>query len=349
VYCVGCLALALDDSRLGLTVGLGLIAIGSGGIKPCVSANVGDQFGPANQHLLQKVFSWFYASINFGSFFSTLLTPWLLDRYGPRWAFGVPGVFMLLATAVFWLGRHRFVRVPPAGLGFVRETLSAEGLRTVAKLVPVFLMILVFWALWDQTGSAWVLQAEKMDRKLFGFEILSSQVQAANPALILALIPVCSFVIYPAINRVFPLTSLRKIGLGLFLAVPSFLIPAWIEGQIARGLQPSIGWQLLAFVVISLAEIMVSINALEFSYTQAPPKMKSLIMSLYLMSIALGNLSTSLFNLVMRNPDGTAKFQGAAYFNIFAGLMFVAAVLFIFIAALYREKNYLQAPVSANG
>ena len=45
----------------------GLIAIGSGGIKPCVSANVGDQFGPRNQHLLERVYSWFYFSINFGS------------------------------------------------------------------------------------------------------------------------------------------------------------------------------------------------------------------------------------------------------------------------------------------
>src|SRR6185312_10029378 len=48
VYCLGHLTLALDDTRLGLALGLGLIAIGSGGIKPCVSANVGDQFGQTN-------------------------------------------------------------------------------------------------------------------------------------------------------------------------------------------------------------------------------------------------------------------------------------------------------------
>src|SRR5256886_16085189 len=81
VYCVGHLALALDHTRLGLAIGLGLIALGAGGIKPCVSANVGDQFGASNQHLLTRVFSWFYFSINFGSAFSTLLIPWLLDPY----------------------------------------------------------------------------------------------------------------------------------------------------------------------------------------------------------------------------------------------------------------------------
>src|SRR5438552_4387279 len=138
VYCFGHLALAIDHTRLGLVVGLGLIALGAGGIKPCVSANVGDQFGASNQHLLTRVFSWFYFSINFGSAFSTLLIPWMLDPYrvsaeqavawpiwlvrlleclhGPDIAFGTPGVFMLIATVIFWLGRKKFVHLPPAGL-----------------------------------------------------------------------------------------------------------------------------------------------------------------------------------------------------------------------------------------
>src|ERR1035437_4207508 len=81
VYCFGHLALALDHTRFGLVVGLGLIALGAGGIKPCVSANVGDQFGASNQHLLPRIFNWFYFSINIASAFSTLLIPWMLDPY----------------------------------------------------------------------------------------------------------------------------------------------------------------------------------------------------------------------------------------------------------------------------
>ena len=68
VYCLGHLCLALDETRLGLFAGLALIALGAGGIKPCVSANVGDQFGSRNKHLLEKVFGWFYFSINFELF-----------------------------------------------------------------------------------------------------------------------------------------------------------------------------------------------------------------------------------------------------------------------------------------
>jgi POT family proton-dependent oligopeptide transporter len=101
VYCLGHFALALDHTRLGLLLGLGLIALGPGGIKPCVSAHVGDQFGRSNAHLLPHTFGWFYFAVNLGVFASTLATPWLLQQLCPGWAFGVPGLLMVAATLLF--------------------------------------------------------------------------------------------------------------------------------------------------------------------------------------------------------------------------------------------------------
>ncbi|MDQ7090752.1 MAG: MFS transporter [Methylococcales bacterium] len=124
VYCFGHFALALDDTRMGLLIGQSLIALGAGGIKPCVSSHLGDQFGRTNQHLLSKVFGWFYLSINLGAFAAMLIIPWVLQHYGSSWAFGLPGLVMLLATISFWWGRHRFVHIPPAGMNFVKESLS---------------------------------------------------------------------------------------------------------------------------------------------------------------------------------------------------------------------------------
>ena len=138
VYCAGHLCLALDETRFGLALGLGLIALGSGGIKPCVTAHVGDQFGQTNHHLLQKVFGWFYFAINLGAFASTLLTPWLLANYGPHVAFGVPGVLMGLATLFFWMGRNVFVHISPGGLAFLKETFSPVGLKTIARLFIIY-------------------------------------------------------------------------------------------------------------------------------------------------------------------------------------------------------------------
>ena len=342
VYCFGHFALAIDETRLGLSVGLALIAIGSGGIKPCVSAHVGDQFGKTNQHLLPRVFSWFYFSINLGSFISTLLIPYLLENVGPWLAFGLPGVLMALATIMFWMGRNTFIHVPPGGLAFVRESFSGEGLRAMLKLSVVYVFIAVFWALWDQTGSSWVLQSEKMDRTWMGVTWLPSQIQAVNPLLILIMIPLFNYVVYPAINRVFPLTPLRKIGIGFFIAAISFCIPALVEGWIVAGETPSISWQLLAFLLITAAEVMVSITGLEFSYTQAPKKMKSMIMALFLLAISAGNLLTALVNDFIINADGSSKMEGPIYFWFFTGLMFVAALLFVGVAAVYQEKTYIQ-------
>jgi len=235
LYCFGFLAMVFDITRLGLFAGLILIALGSGIIKPCVSANVGDQFGKSNKRLMAPMFSWFYFSVNLGACISMLLCPWILDEYGPRAGFGVPAAFMIIATFVFWLGKRKFVHIPRGGIKFVEETFSGEGLKAIAKLCIIFVFVAMFWSLFNQSQSAWVLQAEKMELKWLGFDWLPAQVQFVNSLLIMILIPLFSYVIYPAINKVFPLTALRKMGIGLFVAVLSFVVPAWVEGQIDGG------------------------------------------------------------------------------------------------------------------
>ncbi len=540
VYCLGHLVLAMDHTRFYLFLGLALIAVGTGAIKPCVSAHVGDQFGTKNKHLLNKVFGWFYFSINLGAAASTWLTPKLLadHHYGPAWAFGLPGVLMALATLVFWIGRHKFVHIPPAGFESVKQAFSGEGLRAVCSLVPVYLFVAVFWSLFDQTGSAWIQQAKRMDRQWLGVDWLPSQIQAANPILILLFIPLFSYVLYPLVNRVFPLTPLRKVSIGFFITVLAFAVPAWIESQItgaevvrstsegdvenfpaerlldgkadgsgwasdqigadgfpqeivirlrerkawpikavrinphvdlsgflrqaavggaepaagdaskcwakdveifvgagplgdpdpaaagpiaathyrwqrkvgemslarrdafqqldfppvlaeyillrihrawggpdapyvglgeveviaagelgagaephaaavwpnvaATGYQPGIVWQLLAYVLMTAAEVMVSITCLEFSYTQAPNKMKSFVMALYMLTVFGGNAFTALVNKFIQNEDQSSKLEGAGYYWFFTAVMFAAALGFILVARTYRGKTYIQ-------
>ena len=342
INCLGLLSLVVDDTRTGLFTGLILIAIGSGFIKPCVSANVGDQFGKSNGHLLAKVYGWFYFVINFGSFFSYILIPELLDRYDPRVAFSIPAASMLLATGAYWIGRKRFVHVPAAGIGFVKETFSGEGIKAIGKLSIIYVFVAVFWALFDQMDSSWIIQADSMNRDWLGHVWLPPQIMAANPLMIMILIPIFSYAVYPAINIVFRLTPLRKISIGLFVAALTYVVSAWIETRIGAGERPSIGWLVLACFIITSAEVMVSITCLEFSYTQAPKKMKSLIMAVFLLSISLGNLFTAGVNFFIQNEDGSSKLAGASYFWFFTGVMFVTAVIFIPVAALYKEKTFIQ-------
>lgn len=346
VYCLGHFCLAVDETRWGLGFGLAFISIGTGAIKPCVSAHVGDQFGSRNKHLLPKIFGWFYVAINLGAFLSTLLTPVLLDKYGPSIAFGIPGILMAIATVVFWMGRNTFVHVPPRGRELFKDCFEGEGLSAILRLLPIYAFVAMFWCLFDQTASAWVLQAKNMDLNvnLFGwaFDVLPSQIQAVNPFFILLFVPIFAYVIYPALDKSFGLTPLRKIAIGMFLAVGAFTVSGLIETRIDAGQSPHISWQILAYGILTAAEVMVSITCLEFSYTQSPNSMKSVIMSLYLMSVAAGNEFTAIVNLVIQKADGSSRLPGASYYWFFTGCMFVAAVGFLFVVKTYKGKTYIQ-------
>jgi POT family proton-dependent oligopeptide transporter len=134
IYCLGhgCLA-AFADSRPGFYTGLGLIAFGSGGIKPLVASFMGDQFDASNKQLAKVAFDAFYWMINVGSFVASLTMPWFLRSLGPEIAFGIPGGLMLIATIAFYAGRHRYVKLPPSPanpdsfLGVVRTALLASA------------------------------------------------------------------------------------------------------------------------------------------------------------------------------------------------------------------------------
>ncbi|MCU0416614.1 MAG: MFS transporter [Cytophagaceae bacterium] len=295
VYCIGHGILALQETQNGLLWGLTFIAIGSGGIKPCASAHVGDQFGPNNKHLLDKVFGFFYIAINIGAFISSLATPLLLRAYGPSVAFGVPGALMLFATLIFWLGRYSFIHIPPFGKDYLKTLTSKEGLSAIGRLMFIYLFLSVFWALYDQNSTTWIFQAKSglMDKVIhlgwIQFEILPDQIQLINPFLILFLIPVFTFIVYPWLDKKMGLPPLKKIIIGMVLGALSYVLIAYTEDQISKGIVMSVWWQIAAFVVITIAEILISVTALEFSYTQAPIQLKSSIMSIYLFSVSIGN------------------------------------------------------------
>lgn len=374
VYVAGHAILAFMDIGVGkdtqktlLMVGLFLIALGSGGIKPCVSAYVGDQFRSDEKDALRQVFNLFYFMINFGSFFATLITPWVLSAYGPGWAFGIPGILMAVATVIFWMGRHQYVNVPPTGKnphGTLSVIFSAiknkskdvsfwdgalkdhgpdhvEAVKAAFDVGKTFLTISIFWALFDQHGSTWILQGREMiqDVSMFGlnFTILPSQVPALNPIMVMMLIPICAIFIYPFFDKhVVKVTPLRKMGAGMFIAAISFVMVAVIQYLLDGGTQVNIIWQVLPFFIITFAEVLISITGLEFAYTQAPMVMKSTIMSFWLLTVFFGNMLTAL--IAKLNP-----FQGGNFFMFFAILMAIVGFIFVWQAYKYKMRDYMES------
>jgi proton-dependent oligopeptide transporter, POT family len=348
LYCLGHGVLAMGETRVHLLIGLILIGMGAGGIKPCVSAHVGDQFSSTNEHLLGKVYNWFYFSINLGAFLSQLSIPWLRARYGPRVAFAVPGIVMAMALFVFWLGRYKFVHRPPQGWAQVKSYFAGDNLKILLRLVVFFLFVSPFYALYDQSGAAWVNQAGHLDLNLhfMGITLLQDQVQSANAILILLFIPLFAYGIYPIVERFVTLTPQRKIGAGMFAVIPAFLITAYLEKQIAAGQRPTVWWQLLGYAIVTAAEIMVSIPALEFAYTRAPRKMKSLVMAAYLCgSISLGNVIASrvitLFELPSIKPYVTGS-NSPNYYLAFVALIAVAGTVYAIVSRLILMSAHEQ-------
>jgi POT family proton-dependent oligopeptide transporter len=217
------------------------------------------------------------------------------------------------------------------------------------------LLICVFFALFDQSHSSWIHQATKMDRTLFAgtrFEITpaAAQFQSVNPILILIFIPLFSYVFYPLMGKFFEPTPLRKIAIGMFLTVPSFALISMAQERIDAGETPHITWQIAAYLVLTAAEVMVSITALEFSYTQAPRKMKSFVMGMYLLfGIAIGNWFASKVNefIAEREKTGNPILEGADYFWFFTAAMLTMAVVFSVYAKFYRGQVFIQGEEDA--
>ncbi|MBK8472169.1 MAG: hypothetical protein IPL33_08355 [Sphingobacteriales bacterium] len=138
-------------------------------------------------------------------------------------------------------------------------------MKSVWKVLAVFAFIPIFWALYDQNGSEWVLQAQKLNLTipLLNTTILAEQVQAINAVFILIFTPLFGFWLYPMLEkRGFAPTAVRKMAVGMLLLLVAFLIIAWLQVQIDAGQQPNIIWQMLAYIVLTAGEVMVSITGL---------------------------------------------------------------------------------------
>jgi proton-dependent oligopeptide transporter, POT family len=177
------------------------------------------------------------------------------------------------------------------------------------------------------------------------FELQPDQIPAANPFLVMVLIPYTSFGLYP-LTRALGLepTPLRRMTLGMFVAGLSFAYVALLQNRLDAGESIHVVWQLIGYIVITVAEVMISITGLEFAYSQAPKRMKSVIMGFWLFNVTLGNV---LVAFIARGQQQLEKILERPipleqFFWVFAGLMVLAAIAFGIRAAFYQYTDYSQ-------
>ncbi|XP_054983692.1 solute carrier family 15 member 1 [Sorex araneus] len=260
-------------------IGLILIALGTGGIKPCVSAFGGDQFEEGQEKQRNRFFSIFYLAINAGSLLSTIITPMLrvqmcgihTEQACYPLAFGVPAALMAVSLIVFVVGSPLYKKTQPQGnimgkvvkcIGFAiknrfrhrskqhpkrehwldwasekyDERLICQ-IKMVTRVMFLYIPLPMFWALFDQQGSRWTLQATTMSGTMGAIQIQPDQMQTVNAILIVIMVPIMDAVVYPLIAKCgINFTSLRKMTVGMFLAAMAFVAAAIVQVQIDKTL-----------------------------------------------------------------------------------------------------------------
>lgn len=364
----------------GPMLSLFLVGLGTGGIKPCVSAFVGDQFGPSNAKYLDMVFAVFYFSINTGSLMSTVITPIVRENVSYAAAFSIPAALLPVALFLFMLAtpyytyvkpgkniygivitvirtawrRKREGHVPPTystvdgekphWLDYAAEecgTVMVQHVKSLIRIGKVFLVIPVFWSLYDQSSTRWVYQAQAMD--LLNGSVTADQIQVLNPALLLGMIPIFNRGIYPAFKRCgWEILPLKRIGIGMILTAVAFFMCALLQMHIDTQPEKSVSvlLQIPQFLIMSAGEIMVSITGLEFAYGQAPITMKGVIMAMWLLTVAFGNGIVILMSLFVKGDP-------YVLFWIFGVAMFVFALGFLYFTHGYVYESYLPTTTKA--
>ncbi|XP_032123600.1 solute carrier family 15 member 2 isoform X2 [Sapajus apella] len=308
-YFTPILGAAIADSWLGKfkvlsLVGLSLIALGTGGIKPCVAAFGGDQFEEKHAEERSRYFSVFYLAINAGSLISTFITPMLrgdVQCFGEdcyALAFGVPGLLMVIALVVFAMGSKMYNKPPPEGnivaqvlkciwfaisnrfknrsgdipkrqhwLDWAAEKYPKQlimDVKALTRILFLYIPLPMFWALLDQQGSRWTLQATRMNRNLGFFVLQPDQMQVLNPLLVLIFIPLFDLVIYRLVSKCgINFSSLRKMAVGMILACLAFAIAAAVEIKINEMAPAQPGPQEVFLQVLNLADDEMKVTILE--------------------------------------------------------------------------------------
>ncbi|MBA0658259.1 hypothetical protein Goklo_010482 [Gossypium klotzschianum] len=362
VYIIGMTLLALSASVRGIRprcyaedncnptevqsamtfLALYLIALGTGGIKPCVSSYGADQFDDTDEKEKKhksSFFNWFYLSINIGALVAGSVLVWVQDNVSWGWGLGIPAIAMAIAVCFFFSGTHLYWNQVPGGSPVTRlfQVLVAS-IRKYKVAVPANKSVLHETADKEsnikgsrkidhtndlsQMGSLFVLQGERMDTHVghSNFKIPAASLSIFDTLSVTFWVPIYDRIIVP-VTRKFTghkngLTQLQRMGIGLFISIFAMVVAAILEHERLKMIKRhnyhelkempiTIFWQVPQYFLIGCAEVFTCIGQLEFFYEQAPDAMRSFCSALSLTTVALGSYLSSLLVTIVSNA--TAK------------------------------------------
>lgn len=258
------LELETDGRRVFYLLGLGLVAIGTGGIKANVGPFGAQQVQDLGTDAVQTYFNWFYWAINMGGLIAYCAIAFVQQNISFAWGFFIPVVSMLISLFFLNLARKHYIFKESngsvlsqvfgvCGQGLCRqspyidgrrqvfdsarrefgggyESYTVDGVIAILRMLPVFFFVIMFWAIYSQMQSTYFLQGERMDLNVAGFMIPVAFLNAFNTVAVLVTIPILDRLVYPCFKRWGrPLTYLQRIGIGFVLSAASVLVAGWLE------------------------------------------------------------------------------------------------------------------------
>lgn len=330
------------ESRWFLLLALCLLAMGSGVIKPNISTLMGltyDQQRPGQDKLRSDAFAMFYGSINIGAAISSFAMPAIRTGYGYHIAFLSSAGLMAVSLLFFAAGKPFYATETVR-----RVKLSPEGRRehrvVFRRIIGLFIVVTFFWSIFDQAASTWTQFArDSLDLELFGWKLTPDQIQGLNPVLILLLLP--------------PITMLWHLlaGLGLKLRPTDKMLIGFVLTAITMGIMSVAGyraadlgrisvlWEVVSYVLITVAEICISVVGLELAFSAAPATMKSFVTACWLLTVFFGNILNSFITPLYGSEIallGVALTPGP-YFGLFALLMVPVTAAFVLVSRRFNR------------
>lgn len=335
-YIFGHIILGTFTTEVGLYVALALLAGGSGSIKPNISTLMGLMYQQEGKsHLLSQAFSWFYMAINIGAASTMTSLPFIRDRFGYSAAFMAPTLLMGISLAIFYLGKKHYPKedVRSAAREIKTAQQRHEERRTLLRLSGLFVLIIFFWSIFDQSYSTWTLFARDyliLDTS-FG-RIPPDAIQGLNPILIVIMTPLFAWLWSRTDrNENHRLSSPKKMLLGFFLVILCMgLMTA--AGYYSATAKVSILWEAVAYILITMAELCISVIGLQMAFEEAPQHMKSLITGIWLCTVFLGDVLAGWFSrLYTRMTPGD-------YFGTMTLMILVVTVIFYYVGRRFEHK-----------
>jgi dipeptide/tripeptide permease len=354
-----------------LLLALSLLAMGSGVIKPNISTLMGltyDQQRPGNDQLRSDAFAMFYAAINIGAALSSLTMPWIRTHYGYAIAFLFPAGLMTISFAVFAAGKPYYAKEVIAYKPKTPEERAVQW-AVLSRLLGLFFLVMFFWAVFDQASTTWIFFGQSfMDCRLFGVNVDPDSIQAFNPVFIVIFLPLVQVLWHVLAKNGLKVRATDKMILGFLLTAATMAIMA--GAGYAAGVEPekrpklddnheqivkngqvvmefwtkdenkvTVWWQVLAFLIITIAEILISVTGLELAYAAAPKSMTGFVTACWLVTVAMADLliNAPVQRLYSTMPPGY-------YFTGLAVTLLIVTGAFFFVA---RQFNRTAAGAEA--